>query len=150
MAYKVKGILKGLKTISRIFAAKEHEMEIGHPTDVKHVAHIGWGDTAAGTASPSWINGIMASSDLLSLENIAASAATGIPWVSSEGLDRQPRGTHQPSGADVPRPPRRKKPKPKDGLPTAPSRPSSSSMNEAAPPPLSAAPDVAIPANGTP
>ena len=34
---------------------KEHEMEIGYPTDVKHVAHIGW-DSAAGNASPSWVN----------------------------------------------------------------------------------------------
>jgi len=33
---------------------KEHEMEIGYPTDVKHVAHIGW-DSAAGNASPSWV-----------------------------------------------------------------------------------------------
>jgi hypothetical protein len=36
-------------------AVKEHEMEIGYPTDVKHVAHIGW-DSAAGSASPSWVN----------------------------------------------------------------------------------------------
>ena len=39
-----------------IAAVKEHEMEIGCPTDVKHVAHIGW-DSAAGGASPSWVNG---------------------------------------------------------------------------------------------
>ena len=96
MAYKVKGIFKGLKVFSRIFgkrafyflsrlksststlamhvrwssclfvarlfppwivlaAVKEHEMEIGYPTDVKHVTHIGW-DSAAGSASPSWVN----------------------------------------------------------------------------------------------
>jgi len=36
-------------------AVKEHEMEIGYPTDVKHVTHIGW-DSAAGSASPSWVN----------------------------------------------------------------------------------------------
>jgi hypothetical protein len=30
-------------------------MEIGYPTDVKHVAHIGW-DSAAGNASPIWVN----------------------------------------------------------------------------------------------
>nr|CAB3485832.1 unnamed protein product [Digitaria exilis] len=50
MAYKAKGFFK---IISRIFVVKEHEMEIGYPTDVKHVAHIGW-DSAAGNASPSW------------------------------------------------------------------------------------------------
>jgi len=94
MAYKVKGIFKGLKVFSRIFgkrafyflsrlksststlamhvrwssclfvarlfppwivlaAVKEHEMEIGYQTDVKHVAHIGW-DNASVTA-PSWV-----------------------------------------------------------------------------------------------
>ncbi|ONM13397.1 CRIB domain-containing protein RIC10 [Zea mays] len=79
MACKVKGIFKGLKAFSRIFAVKEHEMEIGCPTDVKHVAHIGW-DSAAGGASPSWMNDIMASSDLSSLGNFAA--LTGTSWVS--------------------------------------------------------------------
>ncbi|PWZ40470.1 Elongation factor Ts [Zea mays] len=79
MACKVKGIFKGLKAFSRIFAVKEHEMEIGCPTDVKHVAHIGW-DSVAGGASPSWMNDIMASSDLSSLGNFAA--LTGTSWVS--------------------------------------------------------------------
>ena len=32
---------------------KEREMQIGHPTDVKHVAHIGW-DGPDGT-TPSWV-----------------------------------------------------------------------------------------------
>lgn len=31
---------------------KEHEMEIGYPTDVKHVAHIGLGTS---DTSPSWV-----------------------------------------------------------------------------------------------
>ncbi|XP_041005893.1 CRIB domain-containing protein RIC6-like [Juglans microcarpa x Juglans regia] len=41
---KVKGLLKGLRYISQIFAdnEKEPEIQIGLPTDVKHVAHIGW------------------------------------------------------------------------------------------------------------
>jgi hypothetical protein len=30
-------------------------MEIGCPTDVKHVAHIGWGSSSMGSASPSWV-----------------------------------------------------------------------------------------------
>jgi hypothetical protein len=33
-------------------AHKEHEMEIGFPTDVKHVAHIGLGTS---DTSPSWV-----------------------------------------------------------------------------------------------
>ncbi|XP_020272137.1 CRIB domain-containing protein RIC6-like [Asparagus officinalis] len=43
---KMKGLLKGLRYISNIFEAEEEEQEqemtIGFPTDVKHVAHIGW------------------------------------------------------------------------------------------------------------
>nr|CAB3480211.1 unnamed protein product [Digitaria exilis]CAB3482337.1 unnamed protein product [Digitaria exilis] len=54
MAYKMKGVFKGLKVISQIFVVKEHQMEIGHPTDVKHVAHIGWDSPTGSAASPSW------------------------------------------------------------------------------------------------
>lgn len=54
MATKIKGIYKGFKYISQIFVVKEREMEIGYPTDVKHVAHIGW-DGHSGSA-PSWMN----------------------------------------------------------------------------------------------
>ncbi|XP_050213880.1 CRIB domain-containing protein RIC10-like [Mercurialis annua] len=54
MATKIKGIYKGFKFISQIFVVKERELEIGFPTDVKHVAHIGW-DGNSGTA-PSWMN----------------------------------------------------------------------------------------------
>ncbi|XP_047063972.1 uncharacterized protein LOC124671672 [Lolium rigidum] len=56
-SYKMKGIFKSFKIISHIFAAKEQEMEIGCPTDVKHVAHIGWNTstgTLTGNAPPSW------------------------------------------------------------------------------------------------
>lgn len=37
-------------------------MEIGYPTDVKHVAHIGW-DGQSGNA-PSWMNEFKTASDL--------------------------------------------------------------------------------------
>ena len=36
-----------------VVVVKEREMEIGYPTDVKHVAHIGW-DGPSDTA-PSWV-----------------------------------------------------------------------------------------------
>ncbi|XP_024166993.2 CRIB domain-containing protein RIC6 isoform X2 [Rosa chinensis] len=40
---KMKGLLKGLRYISQMFDDdKEQEIQIGFPTDVKHVAHIGW------------------------------------------------------------------------------------------------------------
>ncbi|XP_058773203.1 CRIB domain-containing protein RIC10-like isoform X1 [Vicia villosa] len=51
----IKGIYnKGCKYINHIFVVKEREIEIGCPTDVKHVAHIGWdGPNGSG---PSWMN----------------------------------------------------------------------------------------------
>ncbi|KAH7545785.1 hypothetical protein FEM48_Zijuj01G0130600 [Ziziphus jujuba var. spinosa] len=54
MSTKMKGIYKSFKYISQIFVVKERELEIGYPTDVKHVAHIGW-DGPSGSA-PSWMN----------------------------------------------------------------------------------------------
>ncbi|KAF8092545.1 hypothetical protein N665_0411s0005 [Sinapis alba] len=55
MATTMKGLLKGLRYITQIFdEEKEEEMQIGLPTDVKHVAHIGSDGPAANT--PSWMN----------------------------------------------------------------------------------------------
>ncbi|KAL1367653.1 hypothetical protein HN51_021774 [Arachis hypogaea] len=54
---KVKGLLKGLRYISQMFetdATKEKEIQIGYPTDVKHVAHIGYDGPSVN--SPSWMN----------------------------------------------------------------------------------------------
>uniref|UniRef100_M1ASI6 P21-rho-binding domain-containing protein n=1 Tax=Solanum tuberosum TaxID=4113 RepID=M1ASI6_SOLTU len=53
MGNKMKGIIKGFKYMFNNFAVKERELEIGCPTDVKHVAHIGW-DGQSGNA-PSWV-----------------------------------------------------------------------------------------------
>ncbi|KAF9605707.1 hypothetical protein IFM89_018050 [Coptis chinensis] len=57
MTATMKGLLKGLRYISQIFDNSdddEPEMQIGNPTDVKHVAHIGWDGPAVN--SPSWMN----------------------------------------------------------------------------------------------
>ncbi|XP_027349059.1 CRIB domain-containing protein RIC10-like [Abrus precatorius] len=53
---KVKGLLKGLRFISQIFDnnEKEEEIEIGHPTNVKHLAHIGRDGPVE--SAPSWMN----------------------------------------------------------------------------------------------
>ncbi|PIA31947.1 hypothetical protein AQUCO_04700070v1 [Aquilegia coerulea] len=60
---KMKGIYKGFKYISNIFVVKEQrEMEIGYPTDVKHVAHIGW-DGQSNDSAPSWMKEFKAASD---------------------------------------------------------------------------------------
>ncbi|XP_039131217.1 CRIB domain-containing protein RIC10-like [Dioscorea cayenensis subsp. rotundata] len=104
---KMKGLFKGMKYISQIFVVKEHEMEIGYPTDVRHVAHIGW--DSGSTNAPSWMNEFRTASDL-------ASPALGLSretsWASQD-FD-QPRGLQQqPSGmfADGPRPEIPKAPK---------------------------------------
>ncbi|EOA36712.1 hypothetical protein CARUB_v10012323mg [Capsella rubella] len=50
----VKGLLKGLRYITQIFdEEKDKDMQIGFPTDVKHVAHIGSDGPA--TNMPSWM-----------------------------------------------------------------------------------------------
>ncbi|KAK7243109.1 hypothetical protein RIF29_37894 [Crotalaria pallida] len=63
MSTKVKGLLKGLRYISQIFDEKEEEIQIGFPTDVKHVAHIGSDDPSAN--APSWMNEYKGTSELL-------------------------------------------------------------------------------------
>ncbi|KAI7743980.1 hypothetical protein M8C21_001747 [Ambrosia artemisiifolia] len=57
MGAKVKDFLKGFKNISNIFDDDddEPEIQIGMPTDVKHVSHIGADGPAA--ESPSWMKG---------------------------------------------------------------------------------------------
>ncbi|KAL1188810.1 CRIB domain-containing protein RIC3 [Cardamine amara subsp. amara] len=54
MTTTVKGLLKGLRYITQIFDEdKDQDMQIGFPTDVKHVAHIGSDGPAANM--PSWM-----------------------------------------------------------------------------------------------
>ncbi|XP_076961165.1 uncharacterized protein LOC143637731 [Bidens hawaiensis] len=60
----MKGLLKGLRYISEIFEAendKEPEIQIGAPTDVKHVAHIGCDGPSS--SAPTWMNEFQGSSD---------------------------------------------------------------------------------------
>ncbi|KAL1188860.1 CRIB domain-containing protein RIC8 [Cardamine amara subsp. amara] len=61
--YKMKSLFKGLRYISQMFEnEKEPEMQIGTPTDVKHVAHIGWDGGSVNQNAPSWMNDFKASS----------------------------------------------------------------------------------------
>ncbi|KAK7391716.1 hypothetical protein VNO78_20135 [Psophocarpus tetragonolobus] len=51
---QMKGLLKGLRYISQIFDEEENkEIQIGFPTDVKHLAHIGAENAKA--SQPSWL-----------------------------------------------------------------------------------------------
>ncbi|KAK4747326.1 hypothetical protein SAY87_026363 [Trapa incisa] len=55
MSTKEKGLLKGLRYISQMFDnEKRQEIQIGNPTDVKHVAHIGW-DGPSTNSAPTWM-----------------------------------------------------------------------------------------------
>ncbi|KAK8967968.1 hypothetical protein KSP40_PGU009317 [Platanthera guangdongensis] len=60
MAPKVKGLFKGFKYITQIFGnvVKEPVMEIGYPTDVRHVAHIGFDCDSAHAPSPDRLQAI--------------------------------------------------------------------------------------------
>lgn len=93
----MKGLLKGFKFLSQIFVHKEHEMEIGYPTDVRHVAHIGWDSSSMN--APSWMNEFKSASDFSSnsLGNFGQSRETS--WASQD-FD-QPRGLLHSSGISV-------------------------------------------------
>ncbi|KAK8293279.1 hypothetical protein V6Z11_D06G177900 [Gossypium hirsutum] len=83
----IKGICKGFKYISNIFVVKEREMEIGNPTDVKHVAHVGL-DSSSDTA-PSWMNEFKTGLDSTAkpIRKSRVSNPTFISTCSSQGVD---------------------------------------------------------------
>ncbi|KAG2613736.1 CRIB domain-containing protein RIC10-like isoform X1 [Panicum virgatum] len=82
MAMTIKGIFRGLKIIAQIFTVqREHEIEIGYPTDVRHVSHIGFG---ASGSCPSWM------SEFRGVEEVSAEAAgAGEASASSAAQSRQ-------------------------------------------------------------
>jgi hypothetical protein len=61
---KLQRLIKSFRALSQIFVYKEEEgeeMQIGYPTDVKHVAHIGW-DGPSGTGK-SWMGDLAGTAD---------------------------------------------------------------------------------------
>ncbi|KAJ0959716.1 hypothetical protein J5N97_000617 [Dioscorea zingiberensis] len=80
---KIKGFFKGIKYISHFFVVKEHEMEIGCPTDVRHVAHVGWDNSSVN--APTWMNEFKTSSDFSSstVGNFAG-MSTETSWASQD------------------------------------------------------------------
>ncbi|MCO5562800.1 hypothetical protein L7F22_016432 [Adiantum nelumboides] len=56
--------IKRLGAISQVLGRREREMEIGYPTDVKHVAHIGWDGPSVG--GPNWIDELKPAPDFSS------------------------------------------------------------------------------------
>ncbi|KAG0494088.1 hypothetical protein HPP92_005082 [Vanilla planifolia] len=82
MGTRMKGLIKGLRQISNIFDSKEQEMQIGYPTDVKHVAHIGWDGPSENP--PSWMHDFASPPLAAAAQNAAVSSEsvlTGEPSV---------------------------------------------------------------------
>ncbi|KAL6871464.1 hypothetical protein ACP4OV_014293 [Aristida adscensionis] len=99
MGTKVKkGIMRPFRYISNMMDGKEPEMQIGFPTDVKHVAHIGWdgpsattapatnnNNNAAGGGAPSWMKDYhSAPLDSASFRSESGGTAAANPWASQE------------------------------------------------------------------
>lgn len=89
MAMTMKSFFKGLKTISQIFAHREHEMEmeIGNPTDVRHLSHVGLGTA---DACPSWMSEYRGMDQELSAGSVLQSRHTS--WASLD-FEQTPRAT---------------------------------------------------------
>uniref|UniRef100_A0A7N0UIF3 CRIB domain-containing protein n=1 Tax=Kalanchoe fedtschenkoi TaxID=63787 RepID=A0A7N0UIF3_KALFE len=100
MTTKMKGLLKGLRYISQIFDEdKEPEMQIGFPTDVKHVAHIGCDGPSVN--SPSWMDSFKPDQDSMSGPLAADdSSLKGSLHASSPARDLpdMPRSSRRSSG----------------------------------------------------
>lgn len=90
----MKGIYKaGFKYISNIFVVKERELEIGYPTDVKHVAHIGW-EGSSGTA-PTWMSEFRKGPEFATT-TIGNNGSSLSPWSSKEFGES--KGNQKPAG----------------------------------------------------
>ncbi|XP_008802172.2 CRIB domain-containing protein RIC7-like isoform X2 [Phoenix dactylifera] len=97
-----KGFLKPLRYISQIFDGREHELQIGFPTDVKHVAHIGW--DGPNMNAPGWMKDFHSAP----LGTIGPDGNTiSTPWSSQEFKINAAGIEDNPSGEMMPRPSRR-------------------------------------------
>ncbi|KAM7500932.1 hypothetical protein LguiA_025346 [Lonicera macranthoides] len=83
----------------QFFSEKEREIEIGYPTDVKHVAHIGW-DGPSGSA-PSWMNEFKTGPDFAAT-SIGKSGSTLSPWSSQDYGESMGRQMASEMFSDIP------------------------------------------------
>ncbi|XP_019188372.1 PREDICTED: CRIB domain-containing protein RIC10-like [Ipomoea nil] len=97
MSTKVKGLFRGFKYISSIFEEeKDAEIQIGFPTDVKHVAHIGW-DGPSAQENPSWMKDFKVQSAPLGSTPGSGDPNTNtetpaIKWASEDKKSRKSKG----------------------------------------------------------
>ncbi|XP_078176449.1 CRIB domain-containing protein RIC10-like [Carex rostrata] len=142
MSTKLKGVFKGLKLISQIFVVKEssNNIEIGHPTDVKHVAHIGWESPTGPSSSPSWLGDY---SSTMGTPSNSRDVSRETSWTSQDfeqsrdgsvySLFSDTACSEPVPCPDIPKPPkntRRKKSKSKANSPASSARSSRSSRSK--------------------
>lgn len=101
----MKGIFKGFKYISHIFEEeKKEEIQIGFPTDVKHVAHIGWDGPMV--ESPAWMKEFNTSPGFQSAPLGDPKPDPEIKWVSEDSNTRRSSRPMESPGRDLPDVPR--------------------------------------------
>ncbi|XP_038882223.1 CRIB domain-containing protein RIC10-like [Benincasa hispida] len=86
MSSKMKGIYKSFKYITQIFVVKDREIEIGYPTDVKHVAHIGLDSSSLSASAPSWMNEFKAG-DVSERRDSSSTAVTALTHWSTHSQE---------------------------------------------------------------
>ncbi|XP_002528827.2 CRIB domain-containing protein RIC5 isoform X2 [Ricinus communis] len=101
----MKGLLRGLRYISQIFDEKEPEMEIGYPTDVKHVAHIGWDGPSA--SKPSWMNDFQSAPEISngtsnSMEEVKSRSVLSLSSDANQGEKQKRRSRRQTNALGSP------------------------------------------------
>ncbi|XP_074583441.1 CRIB domain-containing protein RIC5-like [Curcuma longa] len=92
-----KGILKPIRYISQIFDQKEPELQIGFPTDVKHVAHIGW--DGPNVEDPGWMKDYHSAPINPTPGSPEKESATSDDW-GSQGADFLSRGAEESPAGD--------------------------------------------------
>ncbi|VFR00584.1 unnamed protein product [Cuscuta campestris] len=126
MTTKMKGLLKGLRYISQIFdEEKEAEIQIGLPTDVKHVAHIGW-EGGQSVDNPSWMKEFKGAAGAQSAPlgpSAVPRESPEIKWVSQDSNRRSSRGeVNLDKDPDLPKSSRRQAPSSSSENPDSPSK----------------------------
>ncbi|KAM5563392.1 hypothetical protein ABKV19_018176 [Rosa sericea] len=79
---------------------KEQEIQIGFPTDVKHVAHIGWDGPSTASSSPSWMNEFQSPPGFASgplCPNGEMTDDNTVKWVSEDSSRRSSRSSMSPT-----------------------------------------------------
>ncbi|KAI4371665.1 hypothetical protein MLD38_009991 [Melastoma candidum] len=107
---KIMGFYKGFKFMSQIFVVKEdedeeEEMEIGLPTDVKHVAHIG-GDDPLGSG-PAWMKEFTGAPEFQSSLRETADQTSTPGGTTEDGKSNLSKSTDNVTGDEAPHMPKK-------------------------------------------